>query len=166
MRDVAATPAPRAMSIVSVDHPSFGGEIDRFLATLRSEPRYFGPSARANPKPFPSLIEALRGRGGFRIAAVEDGRIVGMARVDGAGELFLAVVAERRGTGIGASLGRASLERAAGLHYRRVVMRSTQRSRAALRVAERLGCLVVDHVHGRTDLILSPLGVTHLARSA
>jgi GNAT superfamily N-acetyltransferase len=166
MSDVAATPAPRGMSIISVDHPSFGGEIDRFLDVLRSEPRYFGPSAKANPKPFPSLIEALRGRGGFRIAAVDQGRIVGLARVDGAGELFLAVVADRRGAGIGAAIGRACLERAAGLHYHRIVMRSTRRSRAARRVAEQLGCLVVDHRHGRTDLILSPLDLTHLARSA
>lgn len=155
-----------ATSIVSVDHPSFGGEIDRFLDALRREPRYFGPSAKANPKPFPSLIEALRGRGGFRIAAIEEGRVVGLARVDGAGELFLAVVVDRRGAGIGAALGRACLERAAGLHYRRIVMRSTRRSRAARRVAEQLGCLVIDHVHGHTDLILSPLARSHLARSA
>ncbi len=166
MSDVSATPAPRGMSIISADHPSLGGDIDRFLVDLRSEQRFFGPSAKANPKPFPSLIEALRGRGGFRIAAVECGRIVGLARVDGAGELFLAVVADRRGAGIGAALGRATLERAAVHNYRRVVMRSTRRSRAARRVAEQLGCLVVDHVHGRTDLILTPLGLTHLARSA
>lgn len=166
IRDATPTPATRGTTIISADHPSYSGEITRFLDRLRSEPRYFGPSAKANPKPFPSLIEALGGRGGFRIAAVEQGRIVGLARVDGAGELFLAVVADRRGAGIGAALGRASLERAAGLHYHRIVMRSTRRSRAAHRVAEQLGCLVVDHVHGRTDLILAPLGLTHLARSA
>jgi GNAT superfamily N-acetyltransferase len=164
--DVTPTQAPRGTTIISIDHPSYGAEIARFLDTLRSEPRYFGPSAKANPKPFPSLIEALGGRSGFRIAAIEQGRIVGLARVDADGELFLAVVADRRGAGIGAALGRASLERAAGLHYHRIVMRSTRRSRAAHRVAEQLGCLVVDHVHGRTDLILAPLGLTHLARSA
>ena len=164
--DATTTQAPRGTTVISVDHPSYSGEITRFLDNLRGEPRYFGPSAKANPKPFPSLIEALRGRGGFRIAAVEQGRIVGLARVDGAGELFLAVVADRRGVGIGTALGRASLERAAGLHFHRIVMRSTGRSRAAHRLAEQLGCLVIDHVHGRTNLILAPLGLTHLARSA
>jgi GNAT superfamily N-acetyltransferase len=164
--DATPTQSPHGTAIISADHPSYSGEITRFIDTLRSEPRYFGPSAKANPKPFPSLIEALRGRDGFRIASVEQGRIVGLARVDRAGELFLAVVADRRGDGIGAALGRACLERAAGLHYHRIVMRSSKRSRAARRVAEQLGCSVIDHVHGRTDLVLAPLGFTHLARSA
>jgi GNAT superfamily N-acetyltransferase len=164
--DATPTHVTRETTIISADHPSYSGEINRFLDTLRSEPRYFGPSAKANPKPFPSLIEALGGREGFRIAAVEQGRIVGLARVNGEGELFLAVVAERRAAGIGAALGRACLDRAAALHYDRIVMRSTRRSRAAHRVAEQLGCLVIDRVHGRTDLVLAPLGITHLARSA
>jgi RimJ/RimL family protein N-acetyltransferase len=167
MRAVATYPGtPLGTCIVGVDNPSFGRDIDRFLDELRNEPRYFGPTASTNPKPFPSLIEALRGRGGFRVAAVECGRIIGMARINGAGELFLAVVADRRGSGIGQALGRAALERAADLHYRKVVFRSTRRSRAARRVAEQLGCVVVDHQHGRTDLILTPSQVTNLQRSA
>jgi GNAT superfamily N-acetyltransferase len=147
---------PLGTVIVSVDHPSFTGDIDRFLCELRNEPRYFGPTASTNPKPFPSLIEALRGRGGFRVAAVECGRIVGLARVDGSGEMFLAVVADRRSAGIGVALCRTALVRAAELHYRKVVVRSTRRSRAARRMAEQIGCLVVEHDHGRTDLVLDP----------
>ncbi len=166
INELVITTAPPGMSIVAVDHPSYGADIGRFLDTLRAESRYFGPSGRANPKPFPSLIAALGERGGFRIAAVECGRVVGLARVDGAGEMFMAVVADRRGRGIGTALGGACLERAAELHYRRIVMRTTRRSRAARRVAEQLGSLVVDHVHGRTDLILSPLGHRQLARTA
>ena len=142
--------------IVTVDHPAFSRGIDRFLSELREEPRYFGPTASTNPKPFPSLIEALRGRGEFRVAAVESGRIVGLARVDGAGEMYLAVVADRRGAGIGVALCRHALARAAELHYRNVVVRSTRRSHAAQRMAERLGCLMVEHDHGRTDLVLDP----------
>lgn len=176
MAELPATITPLGMSIISVDHPAYGSDVDRFLDDLRGEPRFFGPTAKSNPKPFPSLIEALRGRGGFRIAAIDGGRIdggridgrriVGMARVDGAGELFIAVVADRRGGGIGSALGRAALERAAALHYRRLVMRSSRRSRAARGVAEQLGCRVVDHVHGRTELILTPVRQTLLPRSA
>lgn len=148
--------SPLGTVIVSVDHPSFTGEIDRFLRELRNESRYFGPTASTNPKPFPSLIEALRGRGGFRVAAVECGRIVGLARVDGSGEMFLAVVADRRGAGIGVALCRTALLRAAELHYRKVVVRSTRRNRAARRMAEQIGCLIVEHDRGRTELVLDP----------
>ncbi len=147
---------PLGTVIVTVDHPSFSRDIDRFLTELRDEPRFFGPSASANPKPFPSLIEALRGRGGFRVAAVEAGRIVGLARIDGAGEMFVAVVADRRGAGVGVAVCRHALVRAAELHYRKVVVRSTRRSRATRRMAEQLGCIMVEHDHGRTDLVLDP----------
>lgn len=129
--------------------------VDRFVETLRSEPRYFGPSASTNPKPFPSLIAALQGRGGFRIAAVESGRIVGLVRVDGAGTLSIAVAVDRRGTGIGTMLGGAAIERAATLHYGRIVIRSSRRSRAARRIGEQLGCNVVEQARGRTDLIIN-----------
>src|SRR5262245_27379914 len=39
--------------IVDADHPSLDAEHDRFFEALRSEPRYFGPSASTNPKPYP-----------------------------------------------------------------------------------------------------------------
>lgn len=141
--------------IVAADHPSMCRDIDRFVETLRSEPRYFGPSASTNPKPFPSLITALQGRGGFRAAALESGRIVGLVRVDGAGMLSIAVAADRRGLGIGTILGRAAIERAAALHYGRIVIRSSRRSRAARRIGEQLGCIVVEQARGRTDLIIN-----------
>lgn len=154
--EVPDSGSPRGMSIVPVDHPSLGGDIGRFLAALRAEPRYFGPSAKANPKPFPSLIEALGERGGFRLAAVEAGRVVGMCRVDGGGELHVAVVADRRGEGIGNQLAGAALQRAAELHYPVVTARSTRRSRAMLRLCEQFGCTVLELDRGRTELILKP----------
>ncbi len=143
--------------IVAADHPTFDRHIAQFLAELRAERRFFGPSASTNPKPFPSLIAGLEGRGGFRVAAIECDRILGLARVDGAGELLIAVSENRRGIGIGTMLGRAATERAADLHYGRIVLRSTRRSRAARRVGEQLGCLVVEHARGRTDLFI-PVG--------
>ncbi len=143
--------------IAAADHPSLDGDVEAFLGRLLAEQRYFGPSARSNPKPSRSLIHALAGRGGFRMAAVECGQIIALARVDGAGELFMAVDAEHRNLGIGATLGRAVAERARQLHYTRIVLRSTKRSQAFRRIGEELGCVVIDGHRGRTDFILDLL---------
>lgn len=140
--------------VIAADHPSLDGQIETFLADLRSESRYFGPTARCNPKPFPSLIASLEQRGAFRLARMEGDRVVGLVRIDGVGTVFMAVAADHRGQGIGSSLLATALERAERLGYRRLVMRTTRRSRVVRRVAERLGCTVVDRERGRTDLIL------------
>ncbi len=140
--------------IAAADHPSLFGEIEGFIERLRTEERYFGPTASRNPKPTRSLLAALQGRGGVRMAALDDDRIVGLVRVDGSGELFLAVDGEHRGSGIGTELGRAAAVRARDLYYTRLVIRSTQRSRAVRRVGEELGCLVVDGRRGRIELLI------------
>lgn len=140
--------------IAAADHPSLAGDIAAFLGRLQAEHRYFGPRARSNPKPTRSLIASLDESDGFRMAAVECGQIVGLARVDASGELFMAVDVEHRGRGIGSALGRAVAGRARQLDYTRVVMRSTRRSRAARRIGEELGCIVVEGHHGRTDFII------------
>src|SRR5262245_45922324 len=93
------TTEPDNIQVVDALHPSLDDELERFFDDLRDEPRYFGPSASSNPKPFRSLVDALRRREGFRLAALECGRVVGVARVDRAGELFIAVIADRRGVG-------------------------------------------------------------------
>jgi len=152
--------------IAAVDHPSLAGHVDRFLDDLRAESRYFGPRAAHNPKPFPSLIEAVAHTEGFRFAAVECGRIVGLARVDHHGELFVAVVAERRKMGIGSALCEASLQHAGQLGIATIVLRSTQRSTAARRLGARLGCVSVDRGHGRVELIVAPDPTRYLRRSA
>lgn len=143
--------------IAAADHPSLDGDVEAFLGRLLAEQRYFGPSARTNPKPSRSLIQALAGRGGFRMAAVECGQIIALARVDGGGELFVAVDAEHRNLGIGATLGRAVAERARQLNFTRIVLRSTKRSQAIRRIGEELGCVVIDGHGGRTDFILDLL---------
>jgi GNAT superfamily N-acetyltransferase len=141
--------------IAAADHPSLSDDIEQFLVALREETRYFGPKAAANPKPFPSLIEALGKRDLFRLAAVECGRIVGLTRVDERGELYLAVVVDRRGAGVGLELCRAALQRAAEIGMGTVVLRSTQRSKAVKRLCSQFGCVIVDHDRGRSDLIVS-----------
>jgi hypothetical protein len=158
--------APMSVVIVAADHPSLACDVELFLDELRAERRFFGPRAAANPKPFPSLIEALSGRDRLRLAAVECGRIVGLARIDVHGELFVAIVAERRGGGVGIQLCRAALRRAAELDLGTVVVRSTQRSKAVRRLCSQLGCVVIDHGHGRSDLILDADAARYLPQSA
>jgi len=140
--------------VVDALHPSLDDQLERFFDELHDEPRYFGPSASSNPKPFRSLVDALRRREGFRLAALECGRVVGVARVDEGGELFIAVTADRRGGGIGTTLGHAAVQRAAYLGHRRVSLRTTSRSRAARRVGEQLGGTIVERARGRADLVL------------
>lgn len=143
--------------IVAADHPSLAGDIDEFLTRLQLERRYFGPSANSRPKPSRALLARLRERGGFRMAIFVEAQVVGLARIDGAGELFLAVAPEYRDAGLGTELGRAMVERARQLHYTRLVMRSSRRSRAARRVGDELGCIVVERERGRVEFILDLL---------
>jgi len=152
------------ITVVDALHPSLDEQLERFFHELHDEPRYFGPSASSNPKPFRSLVEALRRRDGFRLAALECGRVVGVARVDQAGEMFIAVTADRRGAGIGSTLGHAAVQRAAYLGHRRVVLRTTRRSGAARRVGEQLGGTIVERARGRADLVLEP--THHMRHSA
>ncbi len=139
--------------IVVADHPTLERLITQFLDALGAEPRYFGPSASSNPKPFPSLLRTLAAVDGFRLAAVHDDHIVGLARISPDGELHIAVAKAHRGRGVGTLLGRAALERAIDLDFSRIVMRSSKRSRAARRVGTSMGCVVVERERGRTDLI-------------
>ena len=121
----------------------------------RTEPRYFGRLDGTGPKPFPSLIARVCSReSGFRIAALHEGRVVGLARVDDAGEVFVVVVADARGRGVGLALARALIDRARAHGCRRLVLRSSRRSRAAVALAESMGFVVVDLGRGRIELIL------------
>lgn len=150
--------ASAGIRFVAADHPSLDADVDAFLDRLQLEQRWFGPSARSRPGPFHSSTESLRAGGGFRLAAIECGRIVGLARVDGAGELFLAVGAEHRERGIGTALGHAMVTRARELHYPRLVLRTTRRSRAARCIAGRLGAAAHGLGRGRVEFVLELVG--------
>lgn len=147
------TPMTEAV-VVAADHPSLDDQVAMFVDTVRDEPRYFGPTARRNPKPFPSLLSQLQQRGGFRLAAMDDGHIVGLVRVDDDGCVHIAVAAEHRGQGTGTMLLSAATARAAHLQFGRLVLHSTRRSRAVRRLGERLGCTTIDLGGGRVDVIL------------
>ena len=151
----AASPMFVDLRITPADHPSLDGGVERFADEIKAEPRYFGRLDGTGPKPFPSLIARVCSReSGFRIAALHEGRVVGLARVDDAGEVFVVVVADARGRGVGLALARALIDRARMDGCRRLVLRSSRRSRAAVALAESMGFVVVDLGRGRIDLIL------------
>lgn len=143
-----------ATTIVAADHPSLDDQVAQFIDALRSETRFFGPSARSNPKPFPSLLSELRQREGFRLAAMTDGRLAGLVRVDDAGRVHIAVVPEHRGEGIGTALLVAAIERAGQIGFGRLTLRSRDGSRAVRRLGEGMGCTAIGDGHGRLDLIM------------
>jgi GNAT superfamily N-acetyltransferase len=143
-----------APTIAAADHPSLDDAVARFITDLRSETRYFGPSGRRNPKPFPSLLQELEQRGGFRLAAMTGTRVVGLVRVDEGGAVFIAVAADCRRNGIGALLLTAAIERSSVVLHRRLVIRSTHRSRAVRGLGERFGCTALDLGRGRIEIIL------------
>jgi GNAT superfamily N-acetyltransferase len=153
--DLVIDPPLADLRITAADHPSLDGGIERFADEIRTEPRYFGRLDGTGPKPFPSLVaRACSRESGFRIAALHEGRVVGLARVDDEGEVFMIVVAAARGRGVGLALARAMVERARSVGCTRLVLRSSRRSRAAIALAESMGFVVVDVGRGRIDLIL------------
>lgn len=129
----------KTIRVVAADHPSLDRDVASFLGGLLFVR--------------PSLLRGLSERGGFRLAAIECGQVIGLARVAADGELHIAVDTNRRGVGIGTMLGRAALQRAIALEYSRVVMRNTRRSQAARSVGDSLGCVLVENACGRTDVI-------------
>lgn len=143
--------------IASADHPALDDGVADLLAELRAEPRYFGPTARSNPKTPSSLIDGLADGDGFRLAAVGRDRVIGLVRVDAGGDVLLAVTRGRRRRGVGTALLAAAVERAAREHWGRLVLRTSHRSDAARRAAARVGGIAVDVGRGRVDMLL-PLG--------
>jgi len=144
---------PDAVRIVAMNHPSLTASVDGFLAELRTEKRFFGRPSGWGSKPFPSLIARLAEPSGLRMGAVEGGRLIALANVSDDGEVALAIVADRRGCGIGADLLSTLLRRARRVGYRRLVLPTTHRSPALLAVADVLGAVAVDVGLGRVDLI-------------
>ena len=131
--------------ITAADHPSLDAGVARFADEVKAEPRYFGRpgGTRAEAVSLSHRAGVLR-ESGFRIAALHEGRVVGLARVDDDGEVFMVVVAAARGRGVGLALARAMVERARDRGCRRLVLRSSRRSRAAVALAESMGFIVVD----------------------
>lgn len=142
------------IAIVATQHPSLDDMFSDFLTELRAEPRYFGPTGRSNPKPFPSLIEGLADHGEIRLAALGCDRVVGACRVDSQGDVLLAVTRGRRRQGIATALLLAVVERAAHDGWTRLTIRASHRSTAIRKVAERLGAVAVEVGRGQVEMLL------------
>jgi GNAT superfamily N-acetyltransferase len=149
--------------IVALDHPSLDGLVATFMAELRSEARRFGPRSMRSPKPFPSLIDKLERGAPVRLAAVHDGRVIGVATVSDVGEIAVAVVGDRRRCGVGRSLIAAAIDRARMSGHGRLVLYSSRRSAAMTSLASQLGWIVVDQGRGRLDLIIDLTRHTRIA---
>lgn len=143
-----------AYCIATTDHPSLNSELERFLDELAAEQRYFGPSARCAPKPSRALLTGLRAGGGFRLVAVDRQRVIGAIRVDDRGELFVAVLASHRGGGLGRSLTEAAVAQARRRGHRSIVLRTTRRATAALRLGTRLGGTALVAEHGGLEVVI------------
>jgi GNAT superfamily N-acetyltransferase len=153
--ELVAGPGASDLRIIAADHPSLDAGVERFADEIRAEPRCFGRADGTGPKPFPSLVARVCSReSGFRFAALHESRVVGLARVDDQGEVFIVVVAAFRGRGVGLALARAMVDRARSEGCRRLVLRSSRRRRAAVALARSMGFVVVDVGLGRIELIL------------
>lgn len=157
------------VTIVAADHPSLDGAVGRFLDELRREPRFPGPSSSANPEPFPSLVDGLSSAGtpdptaGFRLAALDGARVVGLARVDPTGQVLVAVAPDRRGDGVGTHLARHVVGRSRAVGFTHLCLRSSRRSRAATTLATAMGFMVIERGLGRVDLVLDLAPTSHTA---
>jgi len=150
---------PDAPFIVAAPaHPSLDGGIVRFCDALRDETRWFGRRGAHAPKPQPSLIRRLESTApGLRLAAVRDGVVVGVARIDidapCGPELLVAVAAAWRRRGVALALGEAIVARAGAAGIERIVLHTSYRGDELRAVGAALGFQVVDLGRGRLDLI-------------
>ena len=149
--------------IAAADHPSLDEGVADFLAGLRAEQRYFGPTGSEQPETHsPSVIDGLgqshglptRGRRPRPRRRDRSGRCQ-------AGDVLLAVQMGRRNRGIGTALLTAAIERAGAGSWSRLVIRTSHRSSAVKRAAEHVGAVAVDVGRGRVDLIVAVDKATH-----
>ncbi|HEU4839800.1 MAG TPA: GNAT family N-acetyltransferase [Ilumatobacteraceae bacterium] len=139
-------------------HPSLDGAIVRFCDDLGAETRRFGGRGADAPAPSLALVRRLGAAApGMRLAAVHDGAIVGLARIDveapAGPELLVAVAAPWRRRGVARALGHAIVARAHDAGIERVVLHTSYRSAELGDLGAALGCRVVDLGCGRVDLI-------------
>jgi GNAT superfamily N-acetyltransferase len=139
-------------------HPSLDGAFARFCDGLCAEPRWFGRKADHAARPSAVLVRRLAADGpGIRLAAVREGELIGLARIDlggpGHAELLVAVAAPWRRMGVALALGREVVARAHASGIPRIVMRTSYRGAELRELGSSLGFQVVDLGQGRIDLV-------------
>lgn len=146
--------------VVAAAHPSLDDAVHRFCDELRAETRYFGRRGAASPKPTPSLVRRLESsEPAIELAALVDGRIIGLARIDDATtagpELLIAVAQAWRGRGVALALGQEIVARAHRVGVPRIVLRTSYRGSDVRELGNALGFQVFDLGRGRLDLVRS-----------
>jgi GNAT superfamily N-acetyltransferase len=139
-------------------HPSLGGAIERFAGELRAERRSFGRRGPAARTLSPMLIRRLlEPTPGPHLAAVVDGTVIGVARIDAAAptgpELLIAVVESWRGRGVASALGAQVVARAASQGVHRILLHTTVRAPQVRSLGAALGFDLVAIDGGRVDLV-------------
>ena len=151
--------ATQPVTVVAADHPSLDGAVQAFVDAL--EPTTCPPGGEGHRRRA-AHWDAGRAGDGFRVAAIEDTRIVGLAQVDAAGVLDVVVASDRRDLGIGTALVGQVVARARQSGYDRLVLPGSRRSRRVVEFARQHRSVLVRHRDRRLELVLhlSPLGRT------
>jgi GNAT superfamily N-acetyltransferase len=144
--------------VSALGHPSLSGAIERFAGELRAERRSFGQRGLAARKPAPALIRRLlEPTPGPHLAAVVDGAVIGVARIDASAptgpELLIAVVESWRGQGVASALGAQVVARAASQGYHRILLHTAVRAPQVRALGAALGFDFVEIDRGRVDLV-------------
>ena len=146
--------------VVAAAHPSLDDAVGRFCATLRAEARSFGRRDQTSPRPTVALVRRLEvAAPGISLAALLDGEIIGLARVDESAaegpDLIIAVAAAWRHRGVATALGRAIVSRAHAAGVPRIVVRATHGGTPQHQFDDESGFLVFEPGRGRLDLVRS-----------
>ena len=137
--------------VVAADHPSLDGALEAFVASLATDPC---TTSRRRSMRHRAVREVARPTDGFRLAAVEGDRVVGLARVGADGDVVVVVAADRRGSGIGTVLIGEVVERARRYGFGSLHLRRSRRSARADEVARRHGAVVVRRA-GHLEIVLT-----------
>lgn len=144
-----------AAAIRSVTLPHDADSVDAFSRALRGEPRFFGRSS--TPKPSASMVAELVALAGpsARGAFVQH-ELVGLAglccRSGRDADLYIAVRAPWRGTGVGRGLVDELLSSEERHNYEVIRLRTDRRNRAALALGAAVGMESAELGLGRVEL--------------
>jgi GNAT superfamily N-acetyltransferase len=152
--------------VVAATHPSLDDAVRHFCDALRAETRT-GSGDRGASSPSAALIRRLEAPGpAMALAALLDGEIIGLARIDSVPlgpDLLVAVAPRWRSRGVATALGQAIVSRAHAAGVPRIVLRTGGRGSELRQLAQTLGFQVFDLGRGRLDLVRS---LTPAVRSA
>lgn len=144
-----------AATIRAVTLPYDGDSVDAFARALRAEPRYFGPSS--TPKPSESMVAELVALAGPSArGAFVPHELVGLAGLCPRGgreaDLYVAVGAPWRGTGVGRGLVDELLSSEERENFELLRLRTDHRNRAALALGASVGMERAELGRGRVEL--------------